>query len=144
MNETDNVGGYTLPDAQSATSTASQEQVMPADTFPREYILGVFIDLQDAQKAADALRAAGYGDQEIHVLEGADFVEAISHDQSPFNIVTSTSHDKYLLEARRGRSFLAVRPANTEQLTEIRDVLAPYGAYLVKYIDTWSQRDLLP
>jgi hypothetical protein len=52
MNESDNVDGYTLPDTRSASSTASREQVMPADTFPREYVLGVFIDLQSAQKAA--------------------------------------------------------------------------------------------
>ena len=117
---------------------------MPAVSFPREYVLGVFIALEDAEQAAGALRTAGFSDQDIHVLEGKDFMEAISQDQSPFNIITSTNQDQYLAEMQRGRSFLAVHPANLEQLEQIRDLIAPYGAYLVKYNDTWSQRILIP
>jgi len=125
-------------------SSERQEQSLPTAAFPREYVLAVFINLQDARQAADTLRAAGFDGQEIHVLEGNDFMEAISQDQSPFNIITSTHHDQYLAEMQRGRSFLAVRPANLAQLEQIRDLLAPHGAYLAKYHDTWSQRVLIP
>lgn len=125
-------------------SLASTEQEAPAVTFPRGYILGVFISLEDAKRAEEALNAAGFDEQEIHVLEGHDFMEAISQDHSPLNIITSIAHDEYLVEMQRGRSFLAIRPANLAQLEPIRDLMAPYGAYLVKYHDTWSQRELLP
>lgn len=137
MNRIDNSG-------KGGQSSEASERILPGASFPSEYVLGVFIDLQDARQAADTLRSAGFGGQEIHVLEGSGFMEAVSQDQSPFNLITSMSHDKYLVEMSRGRSFLAVRPANLAQLTQIRDLLAPHGAYLVKYMDTWSQRDLLP
>jgi len=141
MNDTDN------PEAQmneSEQSQVSPAQSAPASHFPREYVLAVFTDMQDAKGAADSLHNAGFNGHEILVLESPDFVKAVGRDQLPSNIVTSTSHDIYLLEANRGRTFLAVRPTSTGQLTQIRDVLAPHGAYLVRYIDTWSQSELLP
>ena len=128
----------------SEQAAQSHKQVRPAATFPNQYVLGTFITLQDAQQAADALRGAGFTDHEMHILEGPDFVEAISHDHSPLNIISSTIHDTYLPEVTRGRSFLAIRPASIEQLPQIRDLLLPHGAYLVKYVDAWSQRELIP
>ncbi len=125
-------------------STAATEQQLPTAGFPREYVLAAFVNLQDAQQAADALRNSGFGNHEILILEGSDFMEAVAQDQSPFNIITSANHDDYMVEVKRGRSFLAVRPENLAQLEPIRDLLAPHGAYLVKYHDTWSQRELLP
>ena len=136
--------GYTRSEEEGKQSPVSEEQKTPAASFPREYVLAAFINLQDAQQAANALRTAGFDEQDTHVLENQDFMEAVAQDHSPFNIITSTSHDQYLAELQRGRSLLAVRPANLAQLEQIRDLLAPYGAYLVKYHDTWSQRELLP
>lgn len=122
----------------------STKPALPAAPFPRKYVHSVFVDLQDARQAAQALRAAGFDERDIHVLESRDFVEAVSQDQSPFNIVTSMDYDVYLPEVNRGRSFLAVRPASYAQLKQIRDLLAPHHAYLTKYIDTWTVTELLP
>ena len=122
----------------------STKQALPAAPFPRKYVLSVFVNLQDARQAALALRAAGFDERGIHVLQSGDFVEAVAQDQSPFNIVTSIDYDAYLREARRGRSFLAVHPARYAQLKQIRDLLAPHQAYLAKYIDTWMLTELLP
>ena len=122
----------------------STKPTLPAAPFPRKYVHSVFVDLQDARQAAQALRAAGFDERDIHVLESRNFVEAVSQDQSPFNIVTSMDYDVYLREANRGRSFLAVRPASYAQLKQVRDLLAPHHAYLAKYIDTWTVTELLP
>ena len=122
----------------------SANRTLPAAPFPRKFVLSVFVDLQDASQAAHALRAAGFDERSIHVLQRRDFVEAVAQDQSPFNLVTSIDYDRYLREASRGRSFLAVRPASYAQLKQIRDLLAPHHAYLAKYIDTWTLTDLLP
>jgi hypothetical protein len=139
MNDRDNPATQVDENEQSQVSSKQ-----PALHFPRKYVLAVLNNMQDAQGAADALRNAGFNGHEILVLESPDFVNAVGRDQLPSNIVTSKSHDMYLLEANRGRVFLAVRPNRTDQLMQIRDVLAPYGAYLVRYIDTWSQTELLP
>ena len=122
----------------------STQRTLPVAPFPRKYVHSVFVDLQDARQAAQALRAAGFDEKDIYILESRDFVEAVSQDQSPFNIVTSMDYDVYLREANRGRFFLAVRPASYAHLKQIRDLLAPRHAFLAKYIDTWTVTELLP
>ncbi len=89
----------------------STKRTLPAAPFPRKYVLSVFVDLQDARQAAYALRAAGFDEQGIHVLQSREFVEAVAQDQSPFNIVTSIDYDVYLREASRGRFFRAHQSA---------------------------------
>jgi len=122
----------------------SMNQVLPAIPFPQKYVLSVFIDLQDANQAAQALYNAGFDAQSIHVLQSHQFLEAVTQNQSPFDIVTSIDYDIYLREVSRGRSFLAVRPAGYAQLKQTRDLLAPHHAYLATYIDTWTVTKLLP
>jgi hypothetical protein len=121
----------------------STKRRLPAAPFPRKYVLSVFVDLQDARQAAYALRAAGFDERGIHILQSHDLVEAVAQDQSPFDIVTSIDYDIYLREARRERSFLAVRPIGYAQLKQIRDLLAPHHAYLANYIDTWTLTEIL-
>jgi hypothetical protein len=116
----------------------------PATPFPRKYVLSVFVTLQDARQAAQALSAAGFEERTIHVLESGAFVEAVSRGQSPLDFLGSMDYDVYLSEAHCGHSFLAVRPANSAQLKQIRAVLAPHRAHLVTYIDTWTTAKLLP
>jgi hypothetical protein len=125
-------------------SPISTKRALPAGPFPRKYVHSVFVNLQDAWQAALALRAAGFDEQNIHILESRDFVEAVSQGQSPFDFLTSMDYDVYLREASRGRTFLAVRPASHTQLKQIRDLLAPHHARLVNYIDTWTVAELLP
>jgi hypothetical protein len=122
----------------------STRRTLPAAPFPRKYVLSAFVDLQDARQAAHALRAAGFDERSIHVLQSRDFVAAVAQDQSPLDIVTSMDYDIYQREASRGRFFLAVCPTSYAQLKPIRDLLAPYHAYLAKYIDTWTLTELLP
>jgi hypothetical protein len=122
----------------------STKRTLPGVPFPRKYVLSVFVDLQDARQATHTLRAAGFDERGIHVLQSRDFVEAVAQDQSPFNIFTSIDYDIYLREASRGRFFLALHPATYAQLKQIRDLLAPHHAYLTKYIDTWTLTELLP
>ena len=121
----------------------STKRALPATPFPRKYVLSVFVDLQDARQAAYALRAAGFNERDTHILQSHEFVNSVTQDQSPFEIVTAIDYDIYLREAHRERSFLAVRPTGYAQLKQIRDLLAPHHAYLANYIDTWTTTELL-
>ncbi len=120
------------------------KRTLPASPFPRKYVHSVFVDLQDARRAALALRAAGFDERDIYILPSRDFVEAVSQGQSPFDFLTSMDYDVYLRETSRGRTFVSVRPANYSQLRQIADLLAPHHARLVNYIDTWTTSELLP
>ncbi len=121
----------------------SIERRLPAVPFPKKYVLSVFVDQQAALRAAYALSDAGFDKREIHILQSHEFVKSVTQDQSPFQIITSIDHDIYVREAHRGRFFLAVRPGSYGQLNQIRDLLAPHGAYLANYIDTWTVTELL-
>ena len=125
-------------------SPVSTKRTLPAGPFPRKYVHSVFANLQDARRAALALRTAGFDERNIYILPGRAFVEAVSQGHSPFGFLTSIDHDVYLREASRGRTFVAVRPANYDQLKQVRDLLAPHNARLVNYIDTWTITPLLP
>jgi len=125
-------------------SPVSTKRALPVRPFPRKYVHSVFANVQDARRAALTLLAAGFDEQNVHILDSRDFVEAVSQGQSPFDFLTSMDYDIYLREANRGRTFVAVHPSSYDQLKQIRDLLAPHNARLVNYIDTWTMTPLLP
>ena len=129
--------------ADTEQGVLSMERKLPTAPFPRKFVLSVFIDTQSAMQAALALSAAGFDEQEIHILGSHEFVQSVTQDHSPFEVITGIDYDIYLREAKRGRFFLAIRPTNYGQLVEIRDLLAHHQAYLANYIDTWTVTELL-
>lgn len=124
----------------SLTST----RVLPTAPFPRKHVHSVFNDRQDALQAAEGLRQAGFDSRDVYVLTSADYAEALGRRQSFFSSVTSMDLDVYLDAAGQGRTILAVRLAHAGQMEHVRDLLAPHGAHLVRYVDTWTVAHLLP
>jgi hypothetical protein len=121
----------------------SSQRTLPAAPFPCKYVHSVFDDVQDAMQAVHALRAAGYDDRDIHLMTNWDFVEAVERRRTLLDFLFSIDYDVYVHEARRGHHILAVRLARHEQKEQVRDLLAPHHAYLMKYVDTWTITDLL-
>ncbi|HEY6542825.1 MAG TPA: hypothetical protein VIZ18_17915 [Ktedonobacteraceae bacterium] len=122
----------------------TSERALPTTPFPRKYIHSAFNDRKDALQAAQSLHSAGYDTRDIYMLTYADYSEAMNRGQTLFSSLTSTDLDAYLDEARHGRTILAVRLANYGQIEQVRDLLAPHRAHLVRYIDTWTMAQLLP
>ena len=133
----------------------SSERMFPANPFPRKYVHSVIDNLEDAVQAVYALRVAGYDARDIHVMASWDFVEAVERrylQQSRLSKTLMRFHafidegfgDVYLHEACRGHHILAVRLSRSEQMEQVRDLLASHQAYLMKYVDTWTVTDLLP
>jgi hypothetical protein len=121
----------------------SSQRTLPAAPFPRKYVHSVFDDVQDAVQAVHTLRVAGYDDRDIHLMTNWDFVEAVERRRTLLDFLFSIDYDVYVHEARRGHHILAVRLARHEQKEQVRDLLAPHHAYLMKYVDTWTITDLL-
>jgi hypothetical protein len=147
MNNVANFETYeTLTPEQSGVEQVPTytKRILPVAPFPKKYVLSMFVDLQVARQAALSLRAAGFDERNIYILESRDFVEAVAQGQSLMDFLTSIDYDVYLDEASRGHSFVAVRPANSSQLKQIRDLLTPHRARLTKYIETWTVTELLP
>lgn len=133
----------------------SSQRTFPATPFPRKYVHSVIDDLQYAVQAVYALRAAGYDARDIHVMASWDFVEAVERRHQRQNRLSKTLMrfhafidegfgDVYLREASRGHHILVVRLTRSEQIEQVRDLLASHQAYLMKYVDTWTVTDLLP
>jgi hypothetical protein len=121
----------------------SSEQTLPANPFPRKYIHSAFHDFQDAMQAFIALLSSGYDASDIHLMKGLDFVEAVEHRQTFLGFLCSSDDHTYLREAKRGKHMLSVRFSNYDQMFQVRDLLAPYNAYSMTYVDTWSITPLL-
>ncbi|HYK84671.1 MAG TPA: hypothetical protein VEV19_04850 [Ktedonobacteraceae bacterium] len=122
----------------------STTRTLPEAPFPRKYVHSAFDDLQDAVRANLALLEAGYDSKNIHILASKDYVEAMERRQTLLSFLLSSDLDVYLQEARQGHHILVVRLSRYEQMEQIRKLLAPQGAHLMKYVDTWSVTELLP
>lgn len=129
---------------QAPRSTKPVFSNVPARQFPYKHVHAIFADACDARQAALSLHEAGLDEKDICVMDGHEYVEAISQGQSPFGFLTSMDYDRYLREASRGRSFMAVRPTGYSQLTQIRALLVPHRARHVNYFDRWTVVQLLP
>ncbi len=122
----------------------SSGRALPTAPFPRKYIHSAFTNRQDALRAAEALREAGYDMRDMYILTYEDYLEAMEHGQTLLSSLTSSDLDVYLDVARQGHTILAMRLARRGQMEQVRDLLAPHRAHLVRYIDTWTVAPLLP
>jgi hypothetical protein len=132
-----------MPDTNELL-TVSPERTFPEAPFPHKYVHCVFDDLQDAGQGVQTLRAAGFDARNIHVMGGWDYMEAVEQGQTLVSFFSSTDYDGHLREARQGKHILVVHLSRHEQMKQVRDLLAPHRARLMKYIDTWTVADLLP
>ena len=130
----------------------ASQQIFPATPYPRKYIHCVIDDPRDLAQAIQALQAAGYSADDIHAMSGPDFAAAIEEGYERRNTLSqSLTHlffdygfDRtYLPEAQRGHAILSVRPSSREQIMQVRNLLMPHHAHLMKYIDTWTFADLV-
>ena len=121
----------------------STEKTFPATPFPRKYIHMAFHTYQDAMQACIALISSGCDVRDIHLMTGRDFIEAVELRQTPIGFFCSADDHLYLREAKRGKHMLSVRFSSYDQMNQVRDLLAPYGAYSMVYVDTWSVTPLI-
>jgi hypothetical protein len=130
----------------------SSQQTLPVTPYPAKHVHCAFDDLKSAVRAVQALRAAGFDPEHVTLMASWHFVGAVdSYTQQPRRFSETIRHflsffddsfDVYLREAGAGRHILAVRITRHEHIMQVRNVLAPQGARLVKYIDTWTTADL--
>ena len=95
-------------------------------------------------QASATLLAAGYDARNVHILASREYKEAVEQGQSLIAFLTFMDLDEYLQEASGGCYILAMRPCSYGQITQVRNLLAPHHARLMKYIDTWTATELLP
>ncbi len=124
-------------------NTLSTEKAFPSAPFPRKYIHMAFHTYQGAMQASIVLISSGSDMRDIHLMTGRDFIEAVEQRLTPIGFFCSSDDHIYMREAKRGKYMLSVRFSSYEQMNQVRDLLAPYGAYSMAYVDTWSVTPLI-
>ena len=141
------------PDELYDMFAVSSQRTFPAHPFPRNYLHCILDDLDLAVQAVHALRADGFQTSDIHLMASWDFIEAIEGRRQPKGRFAKTLrqvltddglYDLYLCEAQHGRHVLSVRLTKHRHLEQVRRLLTPLGAHLMKYVTTWIKADLLP
>ena len=118
---------------------------------PEGCLVSVIDDPVQAARAVDALRTAGFADEQIRlVLVGdvstfGELPAARGMARQAFFMVTNLSDDsefeeEYRDEARRGHPILIVHAPRSEQSARARAVLRDFDAHTVTYYGHWIVR----
>jgi hypothetical protein len=135
------------------TKDAGFQQNPPTSSFPKDHLIGVIDNLQEAQQAAQALQGAGFEAKDIRLYSSQDFPEAMQQKQQQKNPLSQAVHDFfissdqggpddiYVAEARLGHHILAVYIQKPEQVDPARTILTDHHAHLIKYIGDLTTTD---
>lgn len=130
-------------------------QASSGSLYPKNYVVGVIDDLQEAQRATEAFKSAGYDMNEIRLMDSGEALEKVQElDQeknwlqsilSSFQDTTDeTGAHIYQLEARRGNHILHVRADSRAEIDKISELMQQYHAHTIKFFGPWSVADIPP
>ncbi len=120
----------------------------PTPTFPKNHVVGVVQDLQEAEQALQALQNVGY--VEMRLIQSQEVVEGIQGRLQDQNLLRNILHQLgttsdegsgamcYLEQARHGWHMFAIYASNGEQAEQIAQLLSKYHVSLLKYYGPWS------
>jgi hypothetical protein len=121
--------------------------VMDGTNYPKETMLAIADDRATAERAAQALRAAGFADDDIYLLNGREAWEKIQQKKADRNIFERTfdniqemdaesgrnSPQDYLAALRDGRPNVIVRARDDERRQRAYEALKSSGAHNITY-----------
>jgi len=123
--------------------------------YPKDYVVGVLNDLQEAQRAQQALEEAGYTAENIRLMESTEAVQKnrdLEKEQNPLQRFFSSFQDKtdetgahvYLVEAQKGHHILYVHADTQEDVEKIAALMRRYHGHTMKFFSSWSVADIPP
>ncbi len=128
-------------------------QAASGSLYPKNYVVGVIDDLQEAQKAEQGFIAAGYDAETIRLMESNEMVqkvEELDNKKNPFqrffasfqSQTDETGAHVYQQEAEKGRHILHVRANSEDQVEKIATLMTRYHAHTIKFFGSWSVADI--
>lgn len=119
--------------------------------YPKNYVVGVIDDLQEAQQAEQAFKAAGYpseenrlltSDEEIHKAQEIEgHKNRLQRFFSSFNS-SEAEAQMYQQEAQKGRHVLYVHAKSQDDVDKIGDLMRQHGARMIKFFGSWAVTDI--
>lgn len=123
--------------------------------YPKDYVVGVIDDLQEAQRAQQAFQMAGYTAEEIRLMKSEEVThkaQELEEEKNPFQrflssfqgVTDETGVHVYEREAQKGHHILYVRADREEEVEAIAALMQRYHAHIVKFFGSWSVADIPP
>ena len=125
--------------------------------YPQDYVAAAIDRPEDAERAAEALRQAGFGADEVVVMHSDQVVENLQFRQEHLNILErmlaeikkkttdeGLDEKRYEAEAKRGASIINVYAPDDEQVRRATEILSAHGAHHINHFGRWAVEDLTP
>jgi len=123
--------------------------------YPTGYVLSVFPDAADADRAVTALRDAGFRDDDFVIASGADVVaysremranpgllSRFEHFIAGLYVDTADLADELVGLAKRGHTFVAVHAPNETATTRVSGAMHGLSPVVLRKYDALSYTDL--
>ena len=124
--------------------------------YPKHYIIATFPAFGKAQEAAQALRKAGFSDDEVLAIPGSEilvfFEEFREHAGLWAGVMTMLSRafgteqifvDDDVHQARRGAGFLAIYSPQEAETARVRAILEPFEPRAMHWYQTGCIQSLI-
>lgn len=123
--------------------------------YPKNYVVGIIDNHQEAQQAAQAFREAGYDASKVRLMEGHDVLQKAQQLDEEKNWLQrflasfqdssdETGAHIYQVAAKQGKHVLHVRANSPEDVDRISALMQRYHAHTVKFFGSWSVADIPP
>lgn len=123
--------------------------------YPEDYIVAVIDHPAEAERAAEALRSAGWPATDVRLFAGtqvASHLNNIEEQQSlPKKLAADVRHyvsdegvmgEDYEEDARLGHNILAVYTPNDDKVEQARTLLTAHHAHSIEHFGKWVITDL--
>jgi len=123
--------------------------------YPTDYMTGIIYDLEDAEKAVEALEQAGFDAKDIVLFTSQQAIEKLQESQKQqgflrkimgvvASVASDTAGEYYLLyekAAREGQHILNVYAPTPEQQNSAHTILKAYHGHTIKFFGQWAVKD---
>ncbi len=123
--------------------------------YPRDYIVGVIDDIDEAERAAEELRRVGFPEADVRLFPSEEVVEGLRMIDAQRNLfqrvgaaiqreVTEegAANKEYDDEARAGRHILTALAVEPEEIERARKVFVAHSARRIMHYKKWTITDL--
>lgn len=118
--------------------------------YPTNHVIGIINAADDASAAVEALHAAGYGDDRLHVLAGHEAAQLFDVDGSKHGLIARIARRvqsfgdletptlrRHVDEIEKGHYFVAVETDGSEDAVHgVRDLLKAHKAHYLYHYGT--------
>jgi hypothetical protein len=123
--------------------------------YPKNYVVGIIDDLQEAQQAEQAFKDAGYDAESVRLMEGSevlDKAQELEENKNWFQRFLSSFQDTtdetganiYQAAAKQGKQVLHVHANSEQDVDKISALMMRYHAHAVKFFGNWAVSDVPP